>query len=322
MSKFMKKLRHIAPYDFRYRMQITKELAGHTLYELFENRFSYKPVEYWVALWQKGNVSINHQKVDLDYTLKLDDVMHTLREDVQEPPVNDEIEVLFDEEGILILNKKAPIPVHPSGRYFKNALTSILKEHYPEKKFHTIHRLDLWTTGVLILATTPESARCLHLQVEKQRIKKSYGVLAIGDFGQEEFTITAPIGRVQGAHRGFGDNITEAKDCLTKFTPLYSKKVPGTFSETPDNPKLIENTLTFLKAEPLTGRTNQIRVHIQAAGGYILNDPLYSPHPQKEERIPFLGLHCREMEFMLPSGKTHKAIAPWPEEFLEHFNDI
>lgn len=299
----MHRLRHIAPYDFQYRFTVDRTFAGRTLIEFYLERFGFKPREYWEDLILRRESTVNEATATPAQVLQAGDIVHTWRRDVTEPPVNDELEILYDDGSLFVLNKCAPVPVHPSGRYFKNSLTTILRERFPERAFHTIHRLDLWTTGVLLLATDERMAKILHGQVEKQKMKKAYGVLAVGKFGDKPFRIDVPVGRVQGAHRGYGDGITEARDCVTEFTPL-----------------LTGDQLTLLKAEPITGRTNQIRVHVKAAGGYILNDPLYSPNPPREDDIDFMGLHCRQMDFIIAADQPFCAKAPWPEGFLRHFS--
>jgi RluA family pseudouridine synthase len=260
---------------------------------------------------------VNGVRAGPETVLAVTDLIATYRAEVTEPPVNDHIEILYEDDGLMILNKPAPLPVHPSGRFEKNSLISILRERAgdPEKPFHPIYRLDAWTTGVFLMATESERARFLHRQVEKKRMKKTYAVLAVGNFGDAPFTVDAPIGRRSGGRRGVGAELEKSKPCVTRFTPLARARTEG-------GARPSDRPLTLLKAEPLTGRTNQIRIHIQHAGGYVLNDPLYSPMftPEAWEEIPFLGLHCREMGFALTPGHTDFHIrAPWPEGFRAHF---
>ena len=304
-----KQWRKTEPYDQQFLFVVTPEFANKTLLQFYTTKFKYKTADYWQSLIDHNLVSLNHQPALTSSVLQLGDEIRTKRLDVTEPDVNAHIEVLFDEQGLFVLNKAAPIPVHPSGRYFKNSLTSVLRELHPSQSFHTIHRLDKWTTGVLILATDSKVARHMHLQVEKQRIDKTYGVLAVGDFPRDTFLVDESIGRIDGVYRGTGDLALNSKSSQTEFTVMQSH---------PTIPQL-----HLLKAKPLTGRTNQIRVHVQTAGGYVLNDPLYSPSKQADDAlIPFLGLHCREMKFLLPDGKPLAIQAPWPAEFLELFPKI
>jgi RluA family pseudouridine synthase len=318
----LKQLRHTPPYSQQFRYTVLKEYDGWKIIDLYLDRFSFRPKEYWEELMAVGDITVNDQNVPSDYTLKEKDIIITKRHDVTEPDVNPHYEILYEQDGILILNKPSPLPVHPAGRYYKNSLIYILREQNPETTFHTIHRLDTWTTGVLVMATNKDKAKLLHKQVEKQEFEKEYGVLAIGDFGNDEFIIDEDVGRRNGIQRGFGPDITEAKNALTKFVPITKN-----------------GDITFLKAYPLTGRTNQIRVHINAAGGHILNDPLYSPK-ENQERSPlsvvrgpsykktenelrstdneFMGLHCYKMTFKIQKDQEAQTFtAPWPKHFLQ-----
>lgn len=264
----------------------------------------------------KGEITLNREPVLPSAILKVDDVMHTVRNDVQEPDVNAGYEIIYEADGLLVVNKPAPLPVHPAGRFYKNSLTYILQEQFPEKNFHTIHRLDLLTTGVLVLATDPKMAGVVHRQMDRHQVSKVYGVLAVGDFGDKEFVIDAPIGRLQGNRRGVGETITEAKPATTRFTPIAKN-----------------GDVTLLKAEPITGRTNQIRVHVQAAGGHVLGDPLYGaarelraqhlPEENGEQiKTKFIGLHCRAMSFSLAHNESPREfVASWPEHFLKYFGN-
>ena len=294
--------RHTPPYDQTYRFTIDHEYSGKRLIDFYSERFDFKPREYWSHLIERGDITVNGQLAPQEFILKIDDVTHTIRRDVTEPDVNASYQIIHQKDGLFIVNKPSPLPVHASGRYFKNSLLSILREQYPGTTFHTIHRLDLWTTGVLLLATEPKIARHIHMQVENQSLKKCYAVLAIGKFGDQPFVVNVPIGRKNGVQRGFGEGITEARECVTEFTPLAHR----------DN-------ITLLKAVPITGRTNQIRVHLQAAGGHVLHDPMYSTDPIPEEKMTFMGLHCREMRFKVLSGEAVSMTAPWPEGFLSVF---
>lgn len=252
-----------------------------------------------------SKISLNQQGVDPYQLLKLDDVIHTRRDDVVEPDVNDDYQIIHDADGVFVINKPAPLPVHPVGRYYKNSLKYILDERYPERQFHTIHRIDVWTTGVLVMATDLIVAKYLHKQVAKQKNKKIYAVLAKGNFPKERFEVDLAIGRVSGAHRGVGPDVENPKESRTIFTPITAR-----------------DGITLLRAEPITGRTNQIRVHVQAAGGYILNDPLYSPATETTQHT-YIGLHCREMKFSLKYPDEPASFkASWPEHYLKYFSEI
>lgn len=294
-------MRHTPPYIQNYRLKVSKEQQGARLLDFFCRRFEFKPQSYWHDLIQNGHITVNQHGVGPEYTLKSEDVIHTVRHDVVEPDVNADYEILSDRDGLFVVNKPSPLPVHPSGRYYKNTLITLLKERFPQRSFHTLHRLDTWTTGVLLLATDNNVARAVHRLVEAKKVKKAYAVVAVGEFGDRPFAVDEPVGRVVGAHRGCGPEITEAKEAKTLFYPIAKAK-----------------EMTLLKAVPVTGRTNQIRVHVRVAGGHVFNDPLYAPH--HDPNLKFVGLHCVQMGFAGADGRDELFTAFWPEGFSRYFS--
>lgn len=293
--------RHFPPYTQQYRFVVGKDHASLNIVDFYCRRFGFKPRTYWQGLIRNGHVTVNRQMVTEDHVLQEGEVLHTSRDDVQEPDVNPCFEIIYERDGTLVINKPAPLPVHPAGRYYKNSLLYILKEESRHSSCHTIHRLDTWTTGVLLMATERQQARYLHAQVDKRQVHKEYAVLAAGDFGNKPFVVDEPVGRLNGARRGFGAGLTDVRAAVTRFEPLAC-----------------QGEVTLLKAVPLTGRTNQIRVHLNAVGGHVLNDPLYSP--ASSENIPFMGLHCRRMRLkILPEKNTVDFVAPWPQHFMDFF---
>lgn len=319
-------LRHTPPYDKTYMTTIDAEFAGTTVLDFYTRRFRFMTREQWADVIASGVATVNGLPTLADQILCPNDLICTRRTGVIEPPVNDRLEVLHDENGLFVINKPAPLPVHPSGRYWKNTLTEILKERDPARHYHPIYRLDSWTTGVLVMATNPEAARILHRQVVRQQMKKTYAVLACNlDLHRivlrptsfvphptslvprPTFFVDAPIGRIPGGVRSTRLDATDLKAACTEFTVLAQN-----------------GDVTLLKAVPITGRTNQIRVHLQHVGAHVLGDPLYGPaHPNIRTYAPthdFMALHCREMCFEWPPANPCILRAPWPEGFLRHFD--
>lgn len=343
--------RHIPAYEKTYLTNVGSEFAGGTLLDFYAKRFKFKPRVEWEAIIRSGVSAVNGVRATPETVLAATDLIATYRSEVIEPPVNDAIQILYQDDGLMILNKPAPLPIHPSGRFEKNSLISILRERNVAgpgsatntdtgvaiatldantgttatvQSYHPIYRLDAWTTGVFLMATDPDRARFLHRQVEKKRMRKVYAVLAVGEFGEAPFTIDAPIGRGPDGRRATGSELEHSKPCVTRFTPLMQARYRPVATCGTVRVPIDARPITLLKACPLTGRTNQIRVHVQAAGGYVLNDPLYSPMftPEAWEEIPFLGLHCRTMAFALsPERPDFQISAPWPEGFVQYFQE-
>jgi len=185
----------------------------------------------------------------------------------REPPANRRLKVVYQDSHIRVFNKPAPIPVHPSGRYFQNSMTEILKQWYPEEIPRPIQRLDATTTGVIAFARTREAAGTLMNEFKSHRIKKEYLALVEGEPKTDNFCIDAPI----------GDQIKNAKSAKTEVQWLASK-----------------NGQSLLKVSPLSGRTNQIRVHLSSCGLPIYNDLVYGQGSKENYKY---GLHAWSLEF-------------------------
>ena len=197
----------------------------------------------------------------------------------QEPPANRSLKVVYQDPHIRVFNKPAPIPVHPSGRYFQNSMTEILKRLYPKEIPRPVQRLDAITTGVIVFARTRAVAGVLMDEFMSHRIKKEYLALVEGEPETENFCIDTPIGILKGSHRGVGDEIKNAKSAKTEVQWLASK-----------------DGFSILKVTPLSGRTNQIRVHLSSCGLPIYNDQVYGQG--RSENYQY-GLHAWSLEFKL-----------------------
>ena len=109
----------------------------------------------------EGKITVNGQTVVPGLILHEHDKIVTHAGLRTEPPANRKLEVIYEDRHLRVFNKSAPIPVHPSGRYFHNSMTERLKEVYPDEVPRPIQRLDLGTTGVIVFARTCEAAAFL-----------------------------------------------------------------------------------------------------------------------------------------------------------------
>jgi RluA family pseudouridine synthase len=177
---------------------------------------------------------------------------------LREPDVNMQIELLYEDEALLVLNKPAPLPMHASGRFYRNTLKHVLDALYHPQQPRPAHRLDANTTGVLIAARTQYIAGKLQTQFARGEVQKLYWVRVRGHPSTDEFECAAPISTAAGE---LGSRTVVTSGGLPSLT-LF--KVLGR-----------DSTSTLLEARPLTGRTNQIRVHLWHLGMPVLGDPAY-----------------------------------------------
>ncbi len=180
-----------------------------------------------------------------------------------EPPVSADIRLLWEDDAILVVEKPAPLPVHPCGRFERNTLVEILNLLYAPQKVRPVHRLDANTTGLLVLAKSRRIASIVQPQFESGSVKKTYLAVVIGSPTEEQFTLH---GKIAVAEETAGVRIV-ADDGLAAETRVKVRERRG-------------NGTTVLEVQPISGRTNQIRAHLWDAGLPIVGDPIYLPEKQ------------------------------------------
>ncbi|MEE3253960.1 MAG: RluA family pseudouridine synthase [Nitrospinota bacterium] len=277
-----------------YKSSPSCEYCGLSIEEYFSKRFTYQSLEAWVQQIKNGDIFVNGVTAETGYILKAGDRIVTHAGIRQEPPADRRMTVIYEDLDIRVFNKPAPIPVHPSGRYFQNSMTEVLKQLYPEEIPRPVQRLDVITTGIIVFARTREAAAALMEEFQSHRIKKEYLAMVEGKPKEKKFFIDAPIGVLKGSHRGVGDLVEKAKPAKTKIQWLSSK-----------------NGRSLLKVVPLSGRTNQIRVHLSSYGLPIYNDKVYGQG--NDENFQY-GLHAWSLEFKY-LGRTMKFKVKPPMHF-------
>lgn len=175
-----------------------------------------------------------------------------------EPDVNMQVELLYEDEALLVLNKPAPLPMHAGGRFHRNTLKYVLDGLYHPQQPRPAHRLDANTTGVLVVARTAYIAGKLQPQFARGEVQKIYLVRVPGHPPSDEFECAAPISATAGEMGSRSVDTHGGRAALTRFKVLRR-----------------DTASTLLEARPLTGRTNQIRVHLSHLGWPVLGDPAY-----------------------------------------------
>ncbi len=191
-----------------------------------------------------------------------------------EPDVNAQIRLLHEDAAIVVVDKPAPLPLHPSGRFNRNSLQWILNQVYAPQKLRPVHRLDANTTGVVIFARTRHFASRLQPQFEAGAVEKHYLARIQGRPSESHFDCDAPIG-VETTELG-GRAIAERGDEQGAKKGLIARTEFRLLHEFSDGTSLVE-------ARPITGRTNQIRVHLQHLGFPICGEQAYLANHQLGE---------------------------------------
>lgn len=249
-----------------------------------------------------GGVFLNGQRDYLTRRVKAGDQIQIVFFDEKtglepEPlPLN----VVFEDEFLLVVNKPAGMPVHPTGSYQSGTLANALAHYWSaqglETKVRLVHRLDKDTSGLLLVAKDPYTLHELLKQLGRRELVREYLVLVDGCFTTCHGVIEAPIGR--------------AKDHGVKRTADPQGKAAKTVF------KVLAQTerASLLRARLESGRTHQIRVHLAHVGHPVVGDPLYSqPLPGFSRQ----ALHSWRLEFVHPrTNEQHTITCPMPADML------
>lgn len=210
-----------------------------------------------------------------------------------------DLDILYEDEDILVINKPAGMPVHPSIGNYENTLANGIAWYFSQKGedfvYRCINRLDRDTTGALILAKNPLSAAVLSVQMKRRQIRRTYLALVDGVL-PESGVVDAPIARMEGSVITREVNFETGESAVTH----YERLAVGRYY-----------SLAELHLE--TGRTHQIRVHMKYIGHPLPGDYLYHPDYRRIQRQP---LHSFQLEFTHPITKEPMLFtAPVPEDF-------
>ena len=256
----------------------------------------------WRRLKHQGALFINGEPVPRA-TLAILGTGDLLRCEIPESsavePQNIPLDIRYEDEYLLVVNKPAQMLVHPIAKEQRGTLANAVAYYYGTKKepcvFHPAHRLDRNTTGLVLVAKQPH-IQSLLTGKEGPRFHRTYLAIAHGRFADMEGTIDLPIRRKPTSFIEQETHPT-GKNAVTKYRVV---------SET--------DAVSLVELRPVTGRTHQLRVHLAAVGHPILGDDLYGePSPL----IARQALHAYRLELIHPV--THEPLTvevPPPEDFL------
>lgn len=253
-------------------------------------------------LIQRGLVTVNGRPGEASQRVRLGDVIGV----VIPPPEPSELEpesiplqVVYHDAHVLVVDKPPGLTVHPAPGHSHGTLVNALLALWPDLKGvgaqgrpGIVHRLDKDTSGLMMVARTPEAHASLARQIKERRVHKAYLALVHGRIARREGEVCAPIAR-HPVHRKRMAVVPGGREAVTRYRVL--REVNG---------------YTFLEAFPTTGRTHQIRVHLASIGHPLMGDALYG------RRSPYLArqfLHAHRLGFYLP---------PQEEEWREFSSEL
>ncbi len=249
-------------------------------------------------LIETNNILVNDKTVKNSYIVRVDDVIkvNEVVENTDILPENIPLDIIYEDDYLLVVNKESGMVVHPALGHYSHTLVNALMYHTNLSNNSIrpgiVHRIDKDTSGLLLVAKNDDVHLYLQDELSKRKVNRKYIALVSGVIKNDTGTIDAPIGRDSYDRKKMSVTDVNSKEAITHFKVL----------ERLNNATLIECTLE-------TGRTHQIRVHMNYIGYPIINDPVYG----KRKKINDFGqmLHAKTIGF------TH----PITHEYMEFTKD-
>lgn len=286
-------------------VNVPHECDGATVLDVLCRVVKHLSREHWEQECARGLiVNLNREPVAATHIVRGGERYRHLFPNTIEPDVNGKVEILHEDEALIVLNKPAPLPMHAGGRFFRNTLQHILEVAYHPQRPHPAHRLDANTTGIVLVTRTRHFAGKLQPQFTSGSIKKRYLVRVQGTPEADQFYCDAPISPESGELGSRTVDEATGLAARTEFRVL-ERKSDGT---------------ALLEARPLTGRTNQIRVHLWHLGFPVCGDRVYLPGQKMGDTQTLdvtdapLCLHAWQIKFAHPlTGQPAHFTATPPE---------
>lgn len=265
-----------------------------------------------VKMIKEEYIKVNGSPVKNSYQIHTGDIV-TVKEYVEEQ-MNDEpedmdLDIVYEDDDVIVVNKANGIVVHPAVGNTKGTLVNGLLYHSDslsdvngDFRPGIVHRIDAYTTGLLMVAKNNEAHNKLAQELAEKKTTRKYWALVWGVINHDTGTIDAPIGRDNTDRKKMAVTATNSKEAITHFKVLKRFK---------------DATLIELRLE--TGRTHQIRVHMNYIGYPVVNDPVYG----KRKLIDETGqcLHAKTLGFIHPTtGEYMEFDSELPECFTNIMN--
>lgn len=289
---------------------IVEEGAGIRIDRYLSDQCENLSRSYLQKLLKDGGVSVNGTIVKSNYKTTVGDKILLEIPEAVEPEIEAEpmdLDILYEDSDIVLVNKPKGMVVHPAAGHYSGTLVNGLMYHCREDlsgingvmRPGIVHRIDMDTTGVLIVCKNDKAHNCIAEQLKVHSITRKYYAVVHGVLKDETGTIHAPIGRHQIDRKKMSINEKNGKDAVTHYRVLKRFR-----------------RFTYIECQLETGRTHQIRVHMASIGHPLLGDQVYGP-----AKCPFTGLqgqtlHAGVLGIIHPvTGEYMEFQAPLPEYF-------
>lgn len=298
-----------------YCFQVTEEQEEERIDKVMASLIDSLSRSFIQKMLKEGRVLVDQTPVKANYRVKAEEEIRFELPEAVEPeiaPENIPLDILYEDEDVLVVNKPKGMVVHPAPGHYSGTLVNALMYHCRDSlsgingvlRPGIVHRIDRDTTGSLIVCKNDAAHLSIAGQLKEHSILRRYRAVVHGAMREEEGTVNLPIGRHPTDRKKMAAGVRNGKEAVTHYRVLER------FSN-----------YTYIECRLETGRTHQIRVHMDRIGHPLLGDPIYGGR-----KSPFTlqgqTLHAMVLGFSHPrTGERIETVAPLPEYF-SHLLDI
>ena len=294
-----------------FQIEVTEEQSGARVDKFISDQLDSLSRSYVQKLIKDEYILADQKIVKSNYKVMTGDQITVYvpePEEVDIEPENIPIEILYEDADIVVINKEKGMVVHPAAGHYTGTLVNALLYHCKGQlsgingilRPGIVHRIDMNTTGVIVVCKNDFSHNFVAEQLKEHSITRKYHALVYGGFKEAEGIVDAPIGRHPTDRKRMAINHKNGKNAVTHFNVIES----------------LGNKYSYLECRLETGRTHQIRVHMSSIHHPLVGDDVYGP---KKDPFHLQGqsLHAGVLGFIHPSTKEYvEFTAPLPEYFL------
>lgn len=267
---------------------------------------------FFQKLIKDNNIKVNDGVQKANYRIKADDIVEVTIPDAVETAIVPEdipLDILYEDDDVLIVNKPKNMVVHPSAGHYTGTLVNAIMYHCKDSlsgingeiRPGIVHRIDMNTTGSLIVCKNDDSHVNIAQQIKVHSVNRIYEGIVCGIVKEPEGIIDAPIGRNPNDRKKMAVNEKNGKNAVTHYKVL----------------DYLGDKYTYMQFKLETGRTHQIRVHMASIGHPLLGDDLYGPAKCPIKNLKGQTLHAKTIGFIHPSTNEYVEFeAPLPDYFI------